>query len=236
MKLGAKLISTLFLLTTMANALSIKAGDVDSVCNATAQVIKGTLNYYGGLKNPAQVGVFYDPYYWWEAGEGWGGMIINWQFCKNNDTYGPNNNDTLESILYDALMSQRGSGNDYIPSSQSLTEGNDDQAFWGLAVLEAAERNFTNPPEKEPGWLALSQAVFNTMWARWDTENCGGGLRWQIFTWNKGYDYKNTISNSCLFHIGARLARYTSNDTYAETATTVYKWLLGSGFVVDNGR
>ncbi|GMG51768.1 unnamed protein product [Ambrosiozyma monospora] len=153
-------------------------------------------------------------------------MIDNWYFCQN---------DTYEDLIYNALMNQRGTDKDYIPSNQSLTEGNDDQSFWGFAVLEAMERNFTNPPSDQPGWLALAQAVYNTIWARWDTEYCGGGLRWQIFTWNKGYDYKNTISNASLFFIASRLARYTSNDTYANTAETVYDWLTEtSGFVTSS--
>ncbi|GMG56562.1 unnamed protein product [Ambrosiozyma monospora] len=172
--------------------------------------------------------MFKTPYYWWEAGEAFGGLINNWYYCQDT---------THEELIYASLMAQRGENYDYIPSNQSLTEGNDDQSFWGFAVLEAMERNFTNPPSDQPGWLALGQAVYNTIWARWDPDNCGGGLRWQIFTWNKGYDYKNTISNACLFNIASRLARYTSNDTYAQTATTVYEWLSErSGYItLENG-
>ena len=68
----------------------------------------------------------------------------------------------------------------------------------------AAETNFENPPTDQPQWLALAQAVFNTQASRWDNTSCGGGLKWQIFTFNNGYNYKNSISNGCFFNLGAR--------------------------------
>lgn len=119
------------------------------------------------------------------------------------------------------------------PFNQSTTEGNDDQGFWGIAVMGAAERNFPNPDSDQPQWLYLAQAVFNTMAARWDDGHCQGGLRWQIFEWNSGYDYKNAVSNGCLFHIAARLARYTANDSYVEWAEKVHDWMEGVGLITE---
>ena len=87
---------------------------------------------------------------------------------------------------------------------------------------------FPDPPKGNPSWLTLSIAVFNLQALRWDTEHCNGGLRWQIFTWNKGYDYKNSISNGGFFNLAARLARYTGNDTYAQWAEKTYDWMLGT--------
>ncbi len=218
----ANAIGTLLcLLIGKASALTLTVGDKDSVCDAATLIINGIMDYYEGIRYGGTVGIFQAPYYWWEAGEIWAGMIDTWYFCQN---------DTYEDIIFDALQAQKGSGNSFMPQNQTLTEGNDDQSFWGFAALSAAERNFTNPSSDEPGWLALAQGVYNTMWSRWDTSYCEGGLRWQIFTWNSGYDYKNTISNACLFAIAARLARYTKNDTYAETATTVYDWLKDVGY------
>jgi mannan endo-1,6-alpha-mannosidase len=112
-----------------------------------------------------------------------------------------------------------------MPPNQTSSEGNDDHGFWGLAAMTAAEANYPNPPANQPQWLALSQAVFNLMAGNWDNATCGGGLRWQIFPFNKGYNYKNSISNGCLFHLGARLARYTGNDTYAVWAQTTFDWM-----------
>ncbi len=84
--------------------------------------------------------------------------------------------------------------------------------------------NFPNPPSKDPSWLALAQAVFNTQVVRWDP-SCGGGLRWQIYSFNAGYGYKNAISTGGLFQLSARLARYTGNQTYADWATKTWDWL-----------
>ncbi|TID14835.1 hypothetical protein CANINC_004506 [Pichia inconspicua] len=209
---------------TTTKALDLVVGNKDSVCDALTLITNGIMDYYEGTRYGGTVGMFQPPYYWWEAGEAFGGMIDTWAWCQN---------DTYQTIIYDALMYQRGAQNDYVPANQSTTEGNDDQAFWGLAAMEAAERNFTNPPPDQPGWIALVQAVYNTMWSRWDNANCGGGLRWQIFQWNSGYDYKNTISNSCLFTLAARLARYTGNDTYVDTAETVWDWLEQIRFIQD---
>jgi mannan endo-1,6-alpha-mannosidase len=124
---------------------------------------------------------------------------------------------------------QVGDGKDYMPANQTSSEGNDDQAFWGLAAMAAAEMKFPNPPSNQPQWLALAQAVFNEQASRWDTTTCNGGLRWQIYSFNAGYTYKNSISNGCLFHLAARLARYTGNTTYSDWAEKIYDWMEGAG-------
>jgi len=153
------------------------------------------------------------------------GTLVDYWYYTGDDSY---NADTTEGLLF-----QVGEGIDYMPANQTHTEGNDDQGFWGLAVMSAAEYNFPNPPDDKPQWLALAQAVFNTQAARWDTEHCNGGLRWQIFTWNNGYDYKNTISQACFFALGARLALYTGNNTYAEWAARSWDWTVGAGYIDD---
>jgi mannan endo-1,6-alpha-mannosidase len=121
-----------------------------------------------------------------------------------------------------------------MPTNQTKTEGNDDQGFWGMTAMTAAEVNYPNPPSDQPQWLALAQAVFNDMVGRWDTSTCEGGLRWQIFTFNTGYDYKNSIANGCLFNIAARLARYTGNSSYADWAEKTWDWVEGVGLMSDD--
>ena len=100
--------------------------------------------------------------------------------------------------------------------------------------MSAAEVNFPNPPSNQPQWLALAQAVFNTQVVRWDETSCNGGLRWQIFTFNNGYNYKNSISNGCFFNLAARLAKYTGNDTYAQWAETTWDWMTAVGLLDNN--
>lgn len=112
----------------------------------------------------------------------------------------------------------------------NLKQGNDDQAFWGFAAMSAAENKFPDPPPDKPQWLALAQAVFNSQAARWD-KTCGGGLRWQIFTFNQGYNYKNSPSNGGFFSLAARLATYTRNQTYADWAEKTWDWTVAVGLL-----
>ncbi|XBQ93190.1 hypothetical protein V6000_008660 [Aspergillus fumigatus] len=95
--------------------------------------------------------------------------------------------------------------------------------FWGLASITASETGFPEIPDK-PTWTSLARAVFNMQVARWDTTNCGGGMRWQIPLYLPGYTMKNAISNGGLFELSARLARFTMNDTYAQWAEKIWDW------------
>jgi mannan endo-1,6-alpha-mannosidase len=144
--------------------------------------------------------------------------------------------DSNNKIVTEALLNQVGPNKDYQPPAHTLSLGNDDQAFWAIAAMSAAERGFPDPPSDKPQWLALAQAVFNRQVSRWDDQSCNGGLRWQVVSSNKGYDYKNSVSNGLLFQLGARLARYSGNATYAEWAEKAFKWTKESGLVADNYR
>lgn len=174
------------------------------------------MSFYHGHEPGGTPGLLPDPYYWWEAGALMGTLVDYWYYTGD---------DKWNDVATQALLFQVGPSNDYMPPNQTRTEGNDDQGFWGMAAMSAAESKFPNPPPDRAQWLALAQAVFNTQAARWDTQDCGGGLRWQIFTWNNGYDYKNSISQACFFNIAARLARYTSNSSYADWASKTWDWM-----------
>lgn len=112
-----------------------------------------------------------------------------------------------------------------MPANQSKDEGNDDQLFWAFTLMSMAEYNFPPPPEGEPGYLALAQSIFNQLASRWEDQTCGGGVRWQIYQWLPGWNYKNLASNGGFFQLGARLALYTGNDTYAKKAEEIFEWL-----------
>lgn len=144
------------------------------------------------------------------------GILIDYYYYTNDSQY--------NDLVTQGMLWQTGTDNDYMTPNQTKTEGNDDQGFWGMAAMSAAEQKFPDPPSSKPQWLALAQAVFNDQASRWDTQYCNGGLRWQIFTFNTGYDYKNSISNGCFFNLGARLALYTGNATYAQWAEKTFNW------------
>ncbi|KAK7430385.1 mannan endo-1 [Neonectria magnoliae] len=209
---------------TSVSAIDVTWTDESSVKEAAGTIAYGLVKYYTGNNTGDVPGNLPDPYYWWEAGAMFGALIDYW-WITDDDSY---NNITSEAILH-----QVGEDEDFMPTNQTRTEGNDDQGFWAMAAMAAAERKFPDPPDDEPQWLALAQAVFNEYASRWDTEHCGGGMRWQIFTFNSGFSYKNTISNGCFFNIAARLARYTGNDTYADWATKIWKWESGAGLITD---
>lgn len=151
------------------------------------------------------------------------GALIDYWYYTGDTTY--------NDLTQQGMLHQVGPYNDFMPPNQTLTEGNDDQGFWGMAAMSAAEYNFQNPKDRQPQWLALAQAVFNTQAARWDTQYCHGGLRWQIFTWNNGFNYKNSISQACFFNLAARLALYTGNSTYADWAVKTWDWMVGVNFI-----
>ncbi|KAI5860285.1 glycoside hydrolase family 76 protein [Durotheca rogersii] len=186
------------------------------------------MSYYHGTDPGGIPGILPGPppagdYYWWEGGALWGTMIDYWHYT--GDT-------TYNDLVTQAMLFQTGPNRDYMPPNVTASLGNDDQGFWGMSAMLAAEVGFPDPPSDQPQWLALAQAVFNTQAdpGRHD-DTCGGGLRWQIPFANNGYNYKNSIANGCFFNLGARLARYLHNSTYADWAEKSWDWVQSVGLM-----
>jgi len=179
------------------------------------------MSYYSGTTEK-----FVDlpkPHYWWQAGALMGSMLDYSHYTGDN---------SYDRLIARALLDQVGPDFDYMLPTHFGQEGNDDQAFWGFAVMSAAERNFPQPDENVPSWLEMGANIWNSQVARWHTESCGGGLRWQIFESNpNGMDYKNTVSNGGFFQISARLARATGNNTYLEWAEKTWDWTEAVGLI-----
>ena len=138
-------------------------------------------------------------YYWWEGGAMMGTYVDYWHLTRD-----PSYNKVVEQ----GMLHQSGEHHDYQPRNHTLTLGNDDQGFWGMSAMLAAENKFPNPPDDQPQWLALAQGVWNTQAdpIRHDKE-CGGGMRWQIPPTNNGYDYKNSKHGSLpLIHTSSLLS------------------------------
>lgn len=190
--------------------------------DAASTIAYGLVKYYTGNNTGDVPGNLPDPYFWWEAGAMFGTLIDYWAMTGD---------DSYNDITYQAILHQATEMGDFMPPNQTRTMGNDDQGFWGLAAMSAAETRFRDPPEDEPQWLALAQSLFNQWASRWEEETCGGGLRWQIFTFNNGFNYKNSISNGCFFNMAARLARYTGNQTYADWAAKIFDWQESVGLI-----
>ncbi|CAK1357614.1 Mannan endo-1,6-alpha-mannosidase DCW1 [Cercospora beticola] len=138
--------------------------------------------------------------------------------------------DPFTFSLSSSILAQAGPQGDF---SGAISPGNDDQLWWGLTTISAAEYGL-------PGcenWLDLAKNVFKAVIDRWQGDMCPsaaesgkGGLGWQIDTAKDGYHYKNAITNGLAFQLAARLAKaeasgYTTNF-YLDWA----KKLWDSGF------
>ena len=101
--------------------------------------------------------------------------------------------------------------------------------------MSAAEYGFPQPPDPHPSWRQICDNVFNDFVQRWkfDSDTCGGGLRWHFIPENAGHDYKNAISNGGFFQLAARLARMTGNQTYVDWADKIWDWTNAVG-LMDN--
>lgn len=127
-----------------------------------------------------------------------------------------------------AITWQAGESGAFMPQNQTKDEGNDDQAFWAFAAMDAAELGYPPPGKDYPSWASMAQATFNTQAPRWDMSSCGGGLKWQIIPLNQGYDYKNVASNGGFFKLAAQLARYTGNETFTHWVEKEWDWFSKS--------
>ncbi|PYH49658.1 glycoside hydrolase family 76 protein [Aspergillus saccharolyticus JOP 1030-1] len=195
----------------VAHAIDIDINSESSIKSAASEAAYGSMTWYHGNETGGNPGAF--PSKWWEGSALFMSLLL-YYYYTGDSTY----NDEVRQ----GMQHQAGDC-DYMPANYSSYLGNDDQMFWGLAAMTAAEIDFADSTDGY-SWLALAQGVYNTQVARWDTSSCGGGLRWQIWPYEAGYDMKNAISNGGLFQLAARLARYTNNDTYADWAEKIFDW------------
>lgn len=133
------------------------------------------------------------------------------------------------ALLSNTLVSQVTGTNDFMTPDAT---GNDDQAWWGLAAMSAAEYGLPAASGALP-WIEYARNVFNTQKARWNTERCNGGLKWKINPNdpNGGYNYRSTISNGLFFQLAARLARFTGDQEARTWAEKSYDWVAGVGLI-----
>jgi len=219
----------LLFLTTLASAITLDVTSQSDVKSVASTIAYDMMTVYtgnqsgqvpgllpGGLNcNPNNVGT----YCWWEAGAMFGALINYWQYT--GDT-------TYNQVTSQAIEFQRGADDNFNPANQSRSMGVDDQGFWAFTAMDAVEANFPEAGGNAPSWLSLAQAVYNFQQDLWDTDTCGGGFRWQVFSINAGYNLKNAVSNGGNFQLAARLAYVTGNSSYADWANKVYDWMAQS--------
>lgn len=193
--LGARLVDAAYSIATTGEQCFCFTGQLAltrplaDIKETAATIAWDLMQYYHGNETGQTPGILPGPppagdYYWWEAGALWGTLIDYWKLTGD---------DSYNDVVMQAMLWQVGPGWDYMPPNVTASLGNDDQGFWGMSAMSAAENNFPNPPKDQAQWLALAQAVFHTQAdpERHD-ETCNGGLRWQIPWSNNGYNYKNS--------------------------------------------
>ena len=239
-------LATFFSILGLPLSTALDLNSPQSVRDAAASAAYGLQKFYDG-NSTGVLGKFpFPPYYWWESGAAWGGMINYWHFTGD---------DSYNNVTYNALVSQIGPSGDFVmpvevfdevsglrspvnfPSLllNSHRQGNDDQAFWALAAMSAAEYGFPPPPSPYECWTEICVNVFNDYVDRWYnmSDTCGGGLKWQYTSANVGYHYKNSISNGGFFQLSTRLARMTGNQTYLDWANKIWDWSVTIGLIDD---
>ncbi|KAI5781241.1 glycoside hydrolase [Geopyxis carbonaria] len=165
----------------------------------------------------------------------------NYSFAVNGmmwntfvDYWALTGDESFVSLTKEALLFQQGPDQNFMPPNQTLSIGNDDQATWALAAMSAVENKF--PQNADAKWLDLAINTANSVHSRWDTKTCKGGLRWQVFSSNEGYSYKDASSNTKFFQLSARLFAHTGNETYATWANQTHNWLQSSGVISDSWK
>ncbi|GAB1319300.1 Mannan endo-1,6-alpha-mannosidase [Madurella fahalii] len=210
-------------------ALQVDFGSSDSIKAAAKDVAADLMAYYRGNETGEIPGIFPPPpesdFYWFTGALLWSTMIDYWHYTGD---------DSYNAVALEGLVHQNGPSlaSAFMPTNWTATMGNDDHGLWGMLAMLAAELNFPSAPQGEPSWIELAEAVFGLLAARWAEDDvCDGGLRWQIMPTNFGYNLKNTLANAIFINLGARLARYTGNQTYAVQARQTWDWLTAVGLV-----
>lgn len=89
-----------------------------SIRNACATIARGVFSYYNNSivadhSLDWQIGLFPQPYYWWESGAVWGAMVDYWAYTHD---------DTYLNWTLDALNAQTGPRNDFVMPEQYYDE------------------------------------------------------------------------------------------------------------------
>lgn len=154
------------------SAIVLDVHDRNSILDATHLLAHGVQELYNGNVSGGTPGKWpFPPYYWWQSGGAWGGMMQYWAFTRD---------ESYTSVMLDALVSQLGPGYDFIVPQEASNSGNDDVAFWVIVAMAAAEYGFPPPPSPAPGWHHIVENAWNDYALRWMTtgsDKCGGGLK-----------------------------------------------------------
>lgn len=163
-----------FALILSAFSIDLDPTNRQSILNATYLLAHGVQELYNGNTTGVLGKWPYPPYYWWESGGAWGGMMQYWAYTRD---------ESYTNVMMEALVSQLGPNYDFVRAEEAFDTGNDDQAFWVFVAMAAAEYGFPPPPSPAPAWSTIAENAWNDYYSRWmDTgvQKCGGGLKCTI--------------------------------------------------------
>ncbi|KAG9199135.1 hypothetical protein G6514_009053 [Epicoccum nigrum] len=163
--------------------------------------------------------LFAEPIWWWQSGSAVDALL----------TYSSTTGDLqYNTLLASTLITEGTAANDFMTVHAT---GNDDQAWWALAALTAAEKNFA--PTGPVPWATMAQNVFQQQTTRWDKDKCNGGMKWKILEGDgtDGWHYKSTIANGLFFQMAARLALLTKSADIKAWAVKSYDWTVSVGLI-----
>ena len=81
----------------------------DSIRTAASTIAYNMMTYYTGNFTGNEPGLLPQPYYWWEAGAMWGGMVEYWHYT--GDT-------SYNSVVAQAILAQKSPTNDFLMPEQ----------------------------------------------------------------------------------------------------------------------
>ncbi|KAH6847512.1 glycosyl hydrolase family 76-domain-containing protein [Chaetomium sp. MPI-CAGE-AT-0009] len=216
---------------SVSAALQVDLNSTASIKSAAKDVAFDVMSYYKGNQSGETPGIFgfksaspgngSHQYMYWQTGAVlWSTMLDYWRYT-GDETY---NTVTTEGLVHQIDSRQK---TPFMSPNWTAGMSTAGHGFWGLSAMLAAELEFPNPPGGELSWIDLAQGVFRALEARFAMETaCGGGLRAQIPLINEGYHMKATLPNAVFLNLGARLSRYTGNQSYAEWADKTWEWLF----------
>lgn len=103
----------------------------DSIKAYSADLAQHLVSQYHGNETGEIPGILNDEY-WWVGGAMFDALIQYWHLTGDSQ---------YNSITSQALLFQVGPQDNYMPTNQTSTLGNDHQDFWALAAMSAAGRN-----------------------------------------------------------------------------------------------
>jgi mannan endo-1,6-alpha-mannosidase len=206
---------SIFVAVTLLIAPSLAQPSPSTLIKTSHDLAISLKNHY---PNPS-VALLAQPFWWWQSGSAID-ALLTYSATTGNKEY--------DALLQNTMASQTTGTNDFMTVDAT---GNDDQAWWGLAAMTAAENGL--PQAGPTPWLNLARNVFNSQKSRWAESSCGGGMRWKIAKGDEkdGWHYKNSITNGLFFQLAARLAKHTNDAEASRWAEKAYDWTAGVGLI-----